>query len=50
MMHDRGTFLVPTLTVRVGIAQSKFPTLVEAKADGAIRQQDAMVKQAAAMA
>ena len=32
MMHDRGTFLVPTLTTRVGLAESKFPPLVQAKA------------------
>jgi imidazolonepropionase-like amidohydrolase len=49
MMHDRGTFLVPTLTVRVGIAESKFPPLVQVKADAAIKQQDAMVKRAVAM-
>lgn len=49
MMHDRGTFLVPTLTVRVGIAESRFPTLVQAKADAAMKQQDAMVKRAVAL-
>jgi imidazolonepropionase-like amidohydrolase len=49
MMHDHGTVLVPTLTVRVGIAESKFPPLVQAKADAAIKQQDAMVKRAVAM-
>ncbi|HEX3746638.1 MAG TPA: amidohydrolase family protein [Bryobacteraceae bacterium] len=49
MMHDRGTFLVPTLTVRIGIAESKFPPAVQAKADAAIKQQDAMVKRAVAM-
>jgi imidazolonepropionase-like amidohydrolase len=49
MMHDRGTFLVPTLTVRVGIAESKFPPAVQAKADAAITQQDAMVKRAVAL-
>jgi imidazolonepropionase-like amidohydrolase len=49
MMHDHGTFLVPTLTVRVGIAESKFPPLVQAKADAAIQQQDAMVKRATAI-
>ena len=35
MMHDRGTFLVPTLTTRVGLAETKFPPLVRAKADRA---------------
>jgi imidazolonepropionase-like amidohydrolase len=49
MMHDHGTFLVPTLTVRVGIAESKFPPLVQAKADAAIRQQDGMLKRAVAL-
>jgi len=49
MMHDRGTFLVPTLTVRVGIAEAKFPPLVRAKADAAIKQQDGMVKRAVAL-
>jgi imidazolonepropionase-like amidohydrolase len=46
MMHDRGTFLVPTLTTRVGLAESKFPPLVRAKADAAVKQQDVMVKRA----
>jgi len=46
MMHDRGVYLVPTLTTRVGIAESKFPPLVQAKADRAVKQQDAMVKRA----
>ena len=49
MMHDRGVFLVPTLTVRVGLAESKFPPLVQAKADRAVKQQDAMVKRALAL-
>jgi imidazolonepropionase-like amidohydrolase len=49
MMRERGTFLVPTLTVRVGIAESKFPPLVQAKADAAIKQQDAMLKRAVAL-
>jgi imidazolonepropionase-like amidohydrolase len=49
MMRDRGTFLVPTLTVRVGIAESKFPPAVQAKADAAIKQQDTMVRLAVAM-
>jgi imidazolonepropionase-like amidohydrolase len=46
MMHDRGVYLVPTLAVRIGIAESKFPPLVRAKADLAVKQQDAMVKRA----
>ncbi|MBV8904600.1 MAG: amidohydrolase family protein, partial [Acidobacteriia bacterium] len=48
MMHDRGVFLVPTLAVRVGIAESHFPPLVQAKADAAIKQQDNMVRRALA--
>jgi imidazolonepropionase-like amidohydrolase len=49
MMHDRGVFLVPTLTTRVGLAESKFPPLVQAKATMAVKQQDAMVKRALAL-
>ena len=40
---------MPTLTVRVGIAESKLPPAVQAKADAAIKQQDAMVKRAVAL-
>lgn len=49
MMHDRGTFLVPTLTTRVGLAETKFPPLVRAKADRAVKQQDIMVRRALAL-
>jgi imidazolonepropionase-like amidohydrolase len=49
LMHDRGTFLVPTLTTRVGLAETKFPALVRAKADRAVKQQDIMVKRALAL-
>ena len=49
MMHDRGTFLVPTLTTRVGLAESKFPPLVQDKATRAVKQQDVMVKRALAL-
>ena len=49
MMHDKGVFLVPTLTVRVGIAESKLPPLVQAKADLAMKAQDALVKRAIAL-
>jgi imidazolonepropionase-like amidohydrolase len=49
MMHDRGVFLVPTLTTRVGLMQSKFPPLVQAKAARAVAQQDAMVRRALAL-
>jgi imidazolonepropionase-like amidohydrolase len=46
MMHDRGTYLVPTLSVRAGIAESKFPPLVQAKADMAMKAQDDLVRRA----
>ena len=46
MMHDRGVYLVPTLAVRTGLAESKFPPLVKMKADLAVKQQDTMVKRA----
>jgi len=49
MMHDRGTFLVPTLTTRVGLKESKFPPAVEAKAEAAVNQQDALVRRAVAL-
>lgn len=49
MMHDRGTYLVPTLTVRIGIQETKFPPLVKAKADLAIARQDSMLKRAIAL-
>jgi imidazolonepropionase-like amidohydrolase len=49
MMHDRGVFLVPTLATRVGLNESKFPPLVQAKATRAVKQQDAMVKRALAL-
>jgi len=49
MMHDHGTFLVPTLTTRVGLKESKFPPAVQAKADTAVKQQDALVKRAVAL-
>lgn len=48
MMHDRGTFLVPTLAVRAGLAESQFPPLVKMKADMAVKAQDDMVKRALA--
>jgi imidazolonepropionase-like amidohydrolase len=49
MMVERGTYLVPTLTVREGIAESKFPPAVQAKADAATKQQDTMLRRAVAM-
>ena len=45
-MHDRGVFLVPTLTTRVGLMQSKLPPLVREKAARTVAQQDAMVRRA----
>ena len=49
MMKEHGTVLVPTLTTRVGLAESKFPPLVQAKAEAAVKQQDAMLKRAVAI-
>ena len=46
MMHDRGTFLVPTLATRIGLKESKFPPLVEVKAQRAMSEQDNMVRRA----
>lgn len=46
MMREKGTYLVPTLTTRIGLAESKFPPLVKGKADIAVKSQDAMVKRA----
>jgi imidazolonepropionase-like amidohydrolase len=48
MMRERGTYLVPTLSVRSGIAESKFPPLVQQKADVAMKAADGMVKRALA--
>jgi imidazolonepropionase-like amidohydrolase len=49
MMHDRGVFLVPTLTTRVGLEVSKFPPRVREKADLAVKQQDNLVRRALAL-
>ncbi len=46
MMRERGTYLVPTLSVREGIAESKFPPAVQKKADMALKAQDSMVRRA----
>jgi imidazolonepropionase-like amidohydrolase len=46
MMRERGTYLVPTLSVRSGIAESKFPPLVQQKADAALKAQDDLVHRA----
>jgi imidazolonepropionase-like amidohydrolase len=49
MMHEHGTFLVPTLATRIGLAAGTFPPAVRAKADRAVKQQDAMVRRALAL-
>jgi imidazolonepropionase-like amidohydrolase len=49
MMRERGTYLVPTLSVRSGLAESTFPPLVKQKADMAVKAQDDMVRRALAM-
>jgi imidazolonepropionase-like amidohydrolase len=49
MMRERGTYLVPTLSVRSGLAESKFPPLVREKADVAVKAQDGMVRRALRM-
>ena len=49
MMRERGTYLVPTLAVRSGIAESKFPPLVQHKADVALKAQDNLVRRALAL-
>jgi imidazolonepropionase-like amidohydrolase len=46
MMNEKGTYLVPTLSVRSGIAEAKFPPLVREKADMAMKAQDALVRRA----
>lgn len=46
MMREKGTYLVPTLATRIGLAESKFPPLVKSKADLAVKSQDGMVKRA----
>ena len=49
MMRERGTYLVPTLSVRAGLAETKFPPLVQAKVDVVVVAQDSMVKRALQM-
>jgi imidazolonepropionase-like amidohydrolase len=46
LMREKGTYLVPTLSVRSGIAEAKFPPLVREKADMAMKAQDAMLRRA----
>jgi imidazolonepropionase-like amidohydrolase len=49
MMRERGTFLVPTLATRSGLAEKKFPPVIRQKADKALKQQDVMMRRALAM-
>jgi len=49
MMRERGVVLVPTLTTRIGLAESKFPPAVKAKADLAVSRQDDLVRRALAL-
>jgi imidazolonepropionase-like amidohydrolase len=49
MMHDKGVYLVPTLTTRLGLQETKFPPLVKTKADRAMAQQDVMMRRAIAL-
>jgi len=49
MMREHGTYLVPTLSVRAGLAETKFPPLVQMKADLAVKAQDGMVRRALQM-
>jgi imidazolonepropionase-like amidohydrolase len=48
MMREHGTYLVPTLATRTGIAEMKLPPQVRKKADLALKQQDDMVRRALA--
>src|SRR6202050_1870455 len=49
LMREKGTYLVPTLSVRSGIAEAKFPPLIREKADMAMKAQDSLVRRALAM-
>lgn len=49
MMREHGTYLVPTLATRTGLAESKFPPAVQKKADMAVKQQDIMLRRALGM-
>ena len=49
LMKEKGTYLVPTLSVRSGIAEAKFPPLVREKADMAMKGQDSLVRRALAI-
>jgi len=49
MMREHGTYLVPTLATRTGLAQSKFPPAVQKKAELAVKEQDNMLRRAIEM-
>ncbi len=49
LMRERGTYLVPTLSVRSGIAEARFPPLVRQKADMAMKAQDSLMRRALAI-
>ncbi|HTP89309.1 MAG TPA: amidohydrolase family protein [Bryobacteraceae bacterium] len=49
MMHEHGTYLVPTLATRIGLASGHFPPAVKAKADLAVKTQDSMMRMARAL-
>jgi imidazolonepropionase-like amidohydrolase len=49
MMRERGTYLVPTLATRTGLQESKFPPIVQQKANLALESQDSMVRRALQM-
>jgi len=49
LMRERGTYLVPTLATRTGLLESKFPPLIQQKADLALKSQDSMVRRALEM-
>lgn len=49
LMREHGTYLVPTLATRTGLLESKFPPLIQQKADLALQSQDSMVRRALQM-
>ncbi|MDQ2774826.1 MAG: amidohydrolase family protein [Acidobacteriota bacterium] len=49
MMREHGTYLVPTLSVRSGISESKLPPLIQQKAEAALKAHDNMFRRALAM-
>ncbi len=49
LMRERGTYLVPTLATRTGLLESKFPPLIQHKAELALKSQDSTVRRALQM-